>query len=353
MKKTLLFLTLLIFACSLTAFAQNISNEYLFLEGKADEEDHLEFFLWIFGVEAAGSGYTVTETKEEAAYTFKFDITPNMYEDEEGILHPAPDYDSQFVARISLVNNSNDEEILFFDFFYTNLYELYEFSQIIFHRATVYIPPEYYITAIDRSWQNKVFYFRGSIDYPIVFYALQPTDLFGGLSVFNLGPGGQPSNLIPLDHKIMPQPGVTFGLEFQLFDFMSFEFNLQANLGDPKTYLFINLAVGVEAKINIKTPHLVLQPYGAYYVPLNVSPVFRDFPPFSAGGGIQASVMGFNDGVFFVNVNFLYSLGDVFMHNPYDPLSPFPEVIHYNRFVFGIGFGYKFGFLDRNITSVR
>ena len=97
----------------------------------------------------------------------------------------------------------------------------------------------------------------------------------------------------------------------------------------------------------------MLIPYGAFSLPLNVSPTFSEFPLFAVGAGVQFCAKAGKSGAFFVDINYLFSFSDAVMHNPYLKYPPslqhFPEprVIHYSRSVIGIGIGYKIGILDR------
>jgi len=369
MKKILLFSIILSF--SALSFAQEASeepagesavlseqavadahahpNELLFIDGIAENSEHLEFFLRVFRIEAGGAGYTVTDTKEEAAYTFMFNVAANMAEDDQGVLVPVPEYDNQYIIRISLLDNSNDSEILFFDFFFTDLEEMYEYTQSIFHMATVYIPPDRRDVFFepDRRWQNKWLYFRASLDYPIAFYALQPTGLRTEQAAYNLGGDGKLSQLQHLDHLILPQPGLTVGVEVQFLSFMGMELVFKVNMGDPKTNFFFNMAAGASIKFSIKTVNFLIQPYIAGLIPINMSPEFEKAPPFSLGAGAQLGVKGGSGGAIFIDLNFMYSFGDVYRKNPYIAYAPFPPLIHYKHFVFGIGVGYKFGIINR------
>ncbi|MCL2276660.1 MAG: hypothetical protein FWC21_02055 [Treponema sp.] len=334
----------------------HLPNQFLFIEGTAEKEEHLEAFLWAFGVEAGGAGYTVMASKEEAAYTFKFDVSANRT--DEGGFH---EYENQYIVRISLVENSNDEEILFFNFYFTEIDEIYERSQSLFNMATVYIPPGkrdiYYTHIVDRSWQNKWVYFRASLDYPISFFALQPIGLFGNRAAYMPGPtlNSLPESTQILDHIILPQPGLTVSVEAQFLNFLGAELGFKFNLGNPETYSFLNVTMNLAVKFNLKTENFMIQPYIGGLIPLVTSDdVFDTFPGFAMGAGVQAGVKGGRNGVIFVDLNFMYSFGEVLMRNRYAKtnsngmaIAPMPALIHYKHFVFGIGIGYKFGILNR------
>jgi len=370
MRKQLFFtnlMTLSLFLAVTSIYAQNIPNKFLYIDGSGQRRDHLEFFTANFKIEAAAAGYTVTNTKNDAAFTFKFVILPNMVVDRRGNWVPAPPNDNQFLLQVSLINNINDYEILNFDFFYTDLAEMYEYTQFIFNRATIYIPPdketivevekivekeievEIPVPAeMDRLWQNKWLYLKLAFYYPISFYRLQSEGLHGDRSLWNeTSSGGKELN--PLEHTILPKPGATVGLEFQFVKFMALGVNFHLSLGDFSTSIFPNLEGSASLLFNIKTKYFMLQPYGSFLMSFNKSDDFELFPKFAVGGGLQVGVRGGKIGSFFIDVNFMYYLDQPIRHNPFirGNLFPFPPVIHYKLFTVGISAGYRFGFVDR------
>jgi hypothetical protein len=129
---------------------------------------------------------------------------------------------------------------------------------------------------------------------------------------------------------------------------------MMATLGDPTGYTFVNAIAGAQLKGIFRTETFMLQPYGAFqmYMPFTISPEFAQFSPFLAGGGMQVNVKGFTNGAFFLDVNLMFNLDNVFLHNRY-LATPKPETIHYHHFVFTIGIGYKFGFLGERKPPVK
>ena len=345
MKKTFFFTVLLLLAAS--SFAQeDMQNRYIFIEGTASDQDHLEFFLQNLTMEATGAGYIVTEKKSDAANTLKFKI----FSDNDP---------NEFIINISLLRNNDDFELINFDFFFSSLQDMYTFNRTLFLNATVSIPlpqvTEEYLAStreLNNRWQNKWLYVRASFDYPITFYMLKGDGLYKGVSLYS-GTSENPTSVGPLDHKILAMPGATVGAEGQFLNFMSAEVNYQVSMGDTRDNFFINMAAGAELKFPIKFENIMLTPYAAFVYHLTVSPIFSDFPPFAAGGGIEACVKGGSLGAFFIDINYMFSFSDAVMKNPYlaypeaNQLHPKPAVIHYNRSVLGIGIGYKFGFFDR------
>jgi len=110
------------------------------------------------------------------------------------------------------------------------------------------------------------------------------------------------------------------------------------------------MAASAHLMFPMKLKNVVLGPYGAFLYPLNVSDAFSEFPMFFFGGGLQIGIKGGKSGMLFLDVNYMTSMEDVYMFNPYGPLlAPNPLEIHYKRFSIGLGLGYKFGFGDRKV----
>jgi len=363
--KRVLFLTALLLTAVFSFAQDETGNRYIFIEGTADSKEHLEFFMDNFVIEAEGAGYIVMESKDEAYHTMIFNVIPNTGDigGEEGQFPPDL---YKYVIRISLVRNSDEFEILVFDFFFTDLEEMNEHNRELFQTATLYIPPlteeDLRLARIERNrWKNKWIYFRGSFDYPITFYALQrdETVLYNGTSLY-LNTIDEPGYIDPIGNEIMAMPGGTFGIEFQFLDFMSLETNFQFSWGDTRSNYFINMAVGAELKFPIKLERInllenvVLAPYGTFVYHLNISEnTFNSFPSFAVGPGIQVSAKGGSRGAFFIDIKYIFSFDDAIMKNPWLDLpndvhyAPNPPEINYKRSVIGVGIGYKIGFFDR------
>jgi hypothetical protein len=341
-KKGLFFTILL--SVALSSFAQDMSNRYIFIDGTADREDHLDFFKSNLAMEAVSLGYIVTHSRSEAPHTLHFNVTPD-YSDP---------YYEQYVVTISLYRNQDNAQLVSFDFLFASIDEMYSYTRLLFLNATTSIPlPS--LAEEKNEWKNKWLYVRASFDYPIVFYELQPTGLISGAGLYKPGPVGSMDISSPLDHIIRPMPGATLGAEGQVLNFLSVEANLQLSLGDTRNNKFVNTALGLELKGIVKFKQIMLVPYGAFSYTLNVSPVFTEFPRFAAGGGIQFCARAGRHGSLFIDAKYMHSLGgDSVMRNPWldipDELKqryPEPSVIHYKRSHIGIGIGYKHGFFDR------
>jgi len=340
MKKGLFFAILLGLAAS--SFAQSMNNRYLYIEGTADRPDHIDFFMTNLTMEAAGLGYMVTQSRNEAPHTLHFNVTPD-YSDP---------YYEQYVVTISLQRNKDDAQLVSFDFFFAELYEVQPFIRTLFINATTNIP---LLTEEQNEWKNKWLYVRASFDYPIAFYVLQPTGLISGAGLYKTGPSGALDISSPLDHIIRPMPGATLGAEGQVLNFLSVELNFQLSMGDTRDNYFVNTALGLELKGLVKLQHIMLVPYGAFLYTVNVSPIFSEFPPCALGGGVQFCARAGKRGSIFIDAKYMHSLGgDSVMRNPWldipeEPKQRYPEpaVIHYIRSHIGIGIGYKYGFIDR------
>jgi len=235
MKKTLFFAFFFILTASV--FAINFPSRNIYIEGSAEEQDQLDFFMANFQIEASAMGFNISENKDEAEYTFWFHVQSHSDEYDPLI---------KYLIIISLFDNETGTEMISFGWPFAELEEMYAHNQYLFHMATVHIPgisEEDWIEllqprAADNRWKNKWIYLRASADYPVVFYILQPTGLIGGQGAYT-GTYDSPATVQHMDHKIMPQPGITLGAELQFLNIVSFEMNFQTHLGNPKTYKFV------------------------------------------------------------------------------------------------------------------
>ncbi|MDR2543182.1 MAG: hypothetical protein LBC80_07025 [Treponema sp.] len=346
MKKALFFLFLAFYSFSAaSSFTIEMPNRRIFIDGTAIRPYLLEYFHSNFTFEALGTGYTIAENKDDAGFIFKFDVA----------LNPNRNLDpNHYIITISLINNANDTEILSFDFFFTHIEEMYLYNQFLFFRAISIIPPiteediivsgdieAGHLSVLDTSWKDKWLYLRASLEYPMTFYILQPKGLIGGIGIYD-GDYDDPNRVSPLDHKILAMPGITFGLELQFLNFMSFGLNLQLSLGDTINAGFINTAIGAELKFPLKYfSGFLIEPYAACYFPLTVSDIFAKFPSSVFGGGLQIGTRGGKNGVFFVDIKYLMSIANAGMYNQFEDLFPEPSVTYYKRDFLGIGIGYK------------
>jgi len=175
------------------------------------------------------------------------------------------------------------------------------------------------------SWRNKWLYLRASADLPISYFQVKP---------------GQDLDL-PVDDKVvMIPPGATLGLELQFMPWMSVEVDFVARFADVIDVAFIPGAA-LQIKFPLKpSRYFMLEPYATASISLlNMTP-HSDTPYYlEAGGGFQLGVKGGKAGAWFVDLSYKHTL-----FKEVRTLSP---EISWNRFVIGLGVGYKMGFIDR------
>jgi len=341
MKKTPFFIVFFLMAAY--SFAAELPGRSIFITGTAEQSAHRTFFMTSFIAEALAMDLHISDCSCEAKFTFTFHVQRHADEYDPSI---------NYIILISLVDNETQAEIVSFGWPFAELEDMYEHNRFVFYTAAALIPgliiaeevePVVVLVPVrDDRWQNQRFFIRASIDYPIAFYVLQPTGLRGGGQSL-IGPDPDHGPLFQrLDHLIMPRPGLTVGLEWLFHNRWSIEGVFQGNFGDLSTLTFFNMGLGVRLMHVFRTTNFMIQPYGAFAMPLTVSSDFIEFPPYAAGGGIQIGVRGPGNGVFFIDSNLMVTLGEVYRRNPYVPTTPYPRRIHYRHFVFGLGIGYKF-----------
>ena len=354
MKKVWFLLIFLILAGA--SFAEDADGRYIFVEGIAVNEAQRLFFLDNFRMEGGALGYIIVDNRAEAGYTFRFEVFPNIIIYDDGSTAPAPPDEGRYVIMITLVRNYDGFEMSSFGFAFSELEEMYSYNQYLFFRAVVSIPlPEtdpYQAAAQAREnddWRNKLLYLRASVDYPIRFYLLNDSELIGGVGISGVWGEDALGNtqVAPLDNRFVALPGLTVGLEVHFLNWMSIEPVFQVSLGDPDEILFFNMSAGVFLKFPIKTMRdAILSPYGAFSFPLNKPSLFAELP-FSLGAGLQVAVKAGDSGAAFLDVGFMYTFGDVIMHNRYGPYFSNPSTIAYRHITVTIGLGYKYGLVGR------
>jgi hypothetical protein len=331
-------------AVGMTAFSQTRDDIKVYIAPVAGDPEQAAFFHDNFTTETIGAGYTVTENAKEADYTLKMEVKPNMILYDDGTSDLAPPDEKQSVLQISLVRNEDKSELVAFTFAFDTVDEMYDFNLYLLYETMANVPlTKLGDTEKDNRWRNKWLYLRASFDYPITFYQLkEPKALWGGGS----GNANDADRWHNLDHRINPFPAVTLGLEFQYLNWMSSELNFNLSFSDPMSASFIP-AIQFEQKFPIKpSDYFMIEPYMAVSMPVDTSANNVRFPKLGLGGGIQLGVKGGSMGSIFVDVNYIYYLGDVVIKNN-SSYYPYPPEIRYNRFVVGIGIGYKAGFFDR------
>jgi hypothetical protein len=343
MKKRIIPL-LVFMAVGVAAFSQTRDDIKVFIAPVTGSPEQAGFFYENFTTETMGAGYTIAENAKDADYTLNLEVKPNMILYDDGTTELAPPDEKQYVLQITLVRNEDNVEVVTFTFAYDTTDEMYNFNLYLLYEAMANVP----LTKLDGlvkddRWRNKWLYIRASFDYPITFYQLkEPNALWGGGS----GDVNDADRWHNLDHRINPFPAVTIGLEFQYLNWMSTELNFNLSFSDPLSNSFIP-AIQVEQKFPIKpSDHFMIEPYLAVSFPIDAAVRSAQFPKTGLGGGVQLGVKGGSMGSIFVDANFIYYLGNVVIKND-SSFYPYPSAIKYNRFVVGIGIGYKAGFYDR------
>jgi hypothetical protein len=263
-----------------------------------------------------------------------------------------------YVFQLMLRDTKTNETLVQQNLYYASMDEVYNFFPLLVHNLFTHIlgspvytfaqaaPGAAYDENVD-TWRDKWLYLRISIDFPISYYELKEDGLIGGIGAYE-GSFESPNRVSPLDNKVVLLPALTIGLELQFLNWLSIEPKFQAGMDHMNEIDFFHLAAGVELKVPLKfMRNIMIEPYGAFTMPLlPPTDVFDSSPMFGYGGGIQISTYGGKAGAVFIDVNYMY-FGDVGIYNPNGQLYPNPKVIHYNRSVIGLGFGYKAMFINR------
>jgi hypothetical protein len=336
MKRYVVAILLLFSAVVLFAQSRDDIAVYVSPVNGGNAEEQM-FFTENFKMELVGANYLVVENQDESDYTLALSVSRDKYE-EGGVVQ------TDNILTVSLLASADGREMLQFSWAYMDLEEMYEWNLHLIYQAMANVPLTKITSVPDTNhWRNKWLYVRASFDYPITFYANpNPPAIHSDPPVI----GGRPDYSV-LDHKVLPYPGFTAGLEFQFLNWMSIEGNFQLTFGDPFSHALIP-AIGVDLKFPLKpSKHFMIEPYGTAVFPMTTATETLEFPFLGVGGGIQLGVKGGSMGVIFVDVNYVHYLGDVVTRN-IDADKPNPSTISWQRFSIGLGVGYKIGFFNRN-----
>jgi len=318
------------------SFAADSEKTILCIQGSGANEDQVTFFIEAFTAEAAASGYEITEQAnfKYADYGVKFEIVPNTNVVE-----------NRFFLNISLVRIKDLAVLSSASYGFSELEDMVPYNQYLFYKLTASIPGRG--AGENNAWRNKWLYIRLSFDYPITVYELKGDGLIGGSGIYSGIYENPDPTPMPLDNRIKALPGGTLGLEVQLLNWFSIEPNVSITMEEFFGDYRYTLSAAVELKFPIKLiKNFMIEPYGIFTYPILKPDVFNEFPLFGFGGGFQVNVKGGPFGAFFIDVNYIYMPGGALMKNPYTT-HPKPELIHWRRFVIGLGVGYKLGFIDR------
>jgi hypothetical protein len=346
MKNRVLFVVFFLAVFALAAQSRDDVRVYVApVTGGVPEQQM--FFAENFKMELTGANYAVVENREDSDYIMSLAITQDVedsYDDDSGggmvqqIIN---------ILTVSLQDSRDNREILQFSWAFGTLEEMYEWNLHLIYQAMANVPLTKLTGVPDTNhWRNKWIYVRASFDYPITFYAYpDPPYIAKDPSTVS----GSSLDYSKLDHKIMPFPGMSLGLEFQFLNFMSVEGDFRLNFGDPVSTTLIP-SIDLELKFPLKpSRHFMIEPYGIVTFPTTTAAATGtvEFPRLGFGGGIQAGVKGGSRGAFFVDVNYVHYLGNVVTRNN-DTNKPYPSRTTWNRFSVGLGIGYKIGFFNRN-----
>ena len=383
MKRLCVFLVLLALTAAF-GFAQTREESRIYIRSVAENPAHADFFLENFTITAITQGYTLAENAADADLTLVLRVVPNVILYDDGTEEPAPPGEKQFLLRLNLTRNFDNVEIIAFSFPFTELEEMYYHNPYLFEvvmESVPFVQPDFDPTVIVEVvrevsnevirevevevvrevqvvrevhvirevvrvepdlWRNKWFYLRLSADFPLTYYRLRPTGLLDGSYIFS---GNGHHSYIGSQHVMVP--GATVGFELQFLNWMSAALNFEMRFADAIDYAFVP-GIGLQLKFPIKPlRHFMLEPYIAASYTFNTAAHSDSSPGLALGGGFQFAVKGGESGAWFFDVNFMYTLNEVRTRNIFDSHFPNPAILHWNRFVVGLGIGYKFGFIDR------
>ena len=329
-------------AVAMSLAAQSRDDIRIYIPPVIASPEQAAYFQENFAMETAGAGYALTNNPGSADYTLNLSVKPNMILYEDGYEEPAPLDEPQFVLEVHLIRNEDDVEIVAFSFPFTDMDEMYDYNLYLLYEAMANVPftkegdePE-----DDDRWRNKWIYIRASLDYPITFYQHVSDPQYGDVKWDD-----ENKVAIPIGHEIRPWLAATLGLEVQYLYWMSTELSFNLSFGDPMHNTLMPSLL-IEQKFPLKpSRHFMIEPYIAASF-LTATSETATVPRLGLGGGVQLGVKGGDMGAFFVDVNFIYSIGNVVQNNT-TPHYTLPAKITYNRFVLGLGIGYKIGFMDR------
>ena len=308
--------------------------------GTATEQS---YFKENFEMETIAAGYVTTENPNEADYILRLEVKPNMVLYDDGTEEQAPPDEPQNLLELRLLEAADESEVVMFNFPFTEVEEMYEYNLYLLYQAMANVPLTKLTSLPDPDhWRNKWLYIRGSVDYSISNYQADVKDTENNWkSETPTTSGGDP--LTPeLARSTTPMIGATLGLEYQFLNWMSAEGDFKFVFGDPEEPTLVP-TVGLDLKFPLKpSRHFMLEPYVGIDIPMFTGTTVKNTSTFIAlGGGFQFGVKGGNMGAFFVNTEFMYTLGKVTTQTSY-------RRAEWERWVLGFGIGYKIGFFNRN-----
>jgi len=194
-------------------------------------------------------------------------------------------------------------------------------------------------------WRNKLLYFRASVDFPFSYFQIKPYGLLPGYYIYS-GTEDNPGRTSRVDDSIIIVPGATLGLEVQFLPWMSAELDVLLRIADAIDYSLIP-GVALQLKFPVKpTRYFMLEPYITGSWSTNMA-AHSTTPYWEAGAGLQFAVKGGDSGAWFLDVNYKHTINEVVTTNVLSREMTNPPELLWNRFVIGVGIGYKLGFIDR------
>jgi hypothetical protein len=318
------------------SFAADSERTRLGVQGTGDNGDQVAFFVDALTAEASASGYEIASQTDfrSADYGLKFEI-----------VHNTNVIENRFFLNISLIRVKDLSTLASASYGFSELEDMAPYTQYLFYKLTASIPGRG--GAESTAWRNKWLYLRFSFDYPITIYELNPLGLVAGPALYR-GEFDDPDEVMPLDNRISALPGATVGIELQMFNWLSLEVNANVAMEEFFGEYYYTLSAAAELKFPIKVKNFMIEPYGIFTYPfMTPKDVFEEFPKYGYGGGLQVNVRGGSIGAFFIDVNYIYMPVNALMKNPYIDLFPKPEIIHWRRYVIGLGVGYKLGLISK------
>jgi len=358
MKARCIFGVLLIaLAASIAAQSRDEMRIYIPLV-TAEDPEQADFFRKNFTMEISAAGYTVVESVQEAEFSLRVSVKPNVIIYDDGTTAMAPANDHQYIVQLSLMRNSDAAQIVSISYGFTELEEMYDHNLTLIYQVMANVP----LTRGDGKtlvkfmvgkgeeredwWRNKWLYFRMSADYPISYNQIQTDDLYDDGYLYAGNDKKNPDRYAPIGQCIVAMPGATVGLEFQFLNWMSLEANCELRLWDTVGFA-LTTGFGAQLKFPIKPAnHFMIEPYGAFVYGMNFADHSIAFPRYAVGGGVQFGVKGGNSVVLFFDANYMHSLDEVKTKN-LDDKFPKPETLAWNRYVIALSIGFKAGVIDR------
>ena len=346
-KKPLFILVIFLFA-AISSYTQMRDDITIYIpQPTGGTYEQQEYFFENFVMETEGAGYAVTNLSAGSDYTLNLNIKPNLITYTDGTTEQAPWYEPQFVLAITLLETESRVDIVYFEFPFTTLPEMYDYNLYLIYQAMANVPltklTSIYIPDDDR-WRNKWLYLRVSLDYNVPVYT--PDEDFYKRS----NPPGEPISQ-PIPHLYPMAPGATLGLELQFLNFMSAEAALAILLGNV-TGLQSNHDIIATFDLSLRFVikpgiHFMIEPFIGVSFPMAL--VGSNMSHFGILGGVEVGIKAGDMGALFFNVRGEYDLDKTTSIPPGAVDSNL--LINWTRFAFGVGVGYKIGFSDRPVRE--